>query len=76
MLSKSQIKLITRLKQKKYRIADGFFVAEGLKVINELLESSLELHHLFTTVSFKSYTNNQTLITDAEYDSVFQKLYQ
>lgn len=70
MLSKSQIKLITRLKQKKYRIADGFFVAEGLKVINELLESSLELHHLFTTVSFKSYTNNQTLITDAELNKI------
>ena len=66
MLSKSQIKLITRLKQKKYRIADGFFVAEGIKVIKELLESSLELHHLFTTESFKSHTENQTLITEAE----------
>lgn len=66
MLSKSQIKLITRLKQKKYRIADGFFVAEGVKVINELLESSLQLHHLFTTESFKSYTKNETLITEAE----------
>lgn len=66
MLSKSQIKLITRLKQKKYRTVDGFFVAEGLKVINELLESSLELHHLFTTESFKSDTENETLITEAE----------
>lgn len=66
MLSKSQIKLIIRLKQKKHRIADGFFVAEGLKVINELLESSLELHHLFTTESFKSHTKTETLITEAE----------
>lgn len=66
MLSKSQIKLITRLKQKKYRIADGFFVAEGIKVIKELLESSLELHYLFTTEPFKSHTESETLITENE----------
>jgi TrmH family RNA methyltransferase len=66
MLSKSQIKLITRLKQKKYRIADGFFVAEGIKVIQELLESSLEIYHLFTTESFKSHTKNESLITEVE----------
>ncbi|MEJ6793172.1 MAG: RNA methyltransferase [Lacinutrix sp.] len=66
MLSKSQIKLITRLKQKKHRILDGFFIAEGIKVINELLESSLELHHLFTTQIFKSHTKNETIITEVE----------
>lgn len=66
MLSKSQIKLITRLKQKKHRITDGFFVAEGIKVINELLDSSLELYHLFTLEPFKSHTEKQTLITEAE----------
>jgi len=66
MLSKNQIKLITRLKQKKYRIADGLFIAEGVKLINELLDSSLELHYLFTTKSFNSYTKNETIITEAE----------
>ena len=66
MLSKSQIKVITRLKQKKYRVQDGFFVAEGLKVIKELLESDLELHQLFTTVSFESRLNSEQLITEAE----------
>ncbi len=66
MLSKTQIKVITRLKQKKYRVQDGFFVAEGLKVINELLESDLELHQLFTTVSFGSHLNSEQLITEAE----------
>ena len=66
MLSKSQIKVITRLKQKKYRVQDGFFVAEGLKVIKELLESDLELHQLFTTVSFESHLNSEQLITEAE----------
>lgn len=51
MLSKSQIKLITSLKQKKYRQQHGFFVAEGVKTINELLESNLKLHKLYTTES-------------------------
>ncbi|WP_452222602.1 TrmH family RNA methyltransferase [Lacinutrix chionoecetis] len=66
MLSKSQIKLITRLKQKKYRIAEGFFIAEGEKVIQELLASSLKLHHLFTTTSINNHFDKQTLITEAE----------
>lgn len=66
MLSKSQIKVITRLKQKKYRVQDGFFVAEGLKVIKELLDSDLELYQLFTTVSFESHLNSEQLITEAE----------
>ena len=49
MLSKNQIKLITQLKQKKYRIQYQRFVAEGKKTIQELLNSSFELDHLYTT---------------------------
>ncbi len=49
MLSKNQIKLITSLKQKKYRQQHQFFVAEGKKTINELLASNLQLHQLYTT---------------------------
>jgi len=49
MLSKSQIKLITSLKQKKYRLQYGLFVVEGVKTIKELLLSELELESLYTT---------------------------
>ncbi|AXT20881.1 RNA methyltransferase [Flavobacteriaceae bacterium AU392] len=49
MLSKNQIKLITQLKQKKYRIQYQRFVAEGKKTIQELLNSKFELDHLYTT---------------------------
>lgn len=49
MISKNQISLITSLKQKKYRLQHGLFVAEGLKTISELLESEFELHRLYTT---------------------------
>jgi TrmH family RNA methyltransferase len=49
MVSKNQIKLISSLQQKKYRIANQLFFAEGIKVIQELLESNFELEHLYTT---------------------------
>ncbi|KDN53757.1 TrmH family RNA methyltransferase [Flavobacterium seoulense] len=49
MVSKNQIKLITSLQQKKYRIANQLFFAEGVKVIQELLQSNFELEHLYTT---------------------------
>ncbi|TXE07200.1 RNA methyltransferase [Seonamhaeicola algicola] len=66
MLSKNQIKLITRLKQKKYRLELGFFVVEGIKTIKELLQSNLELHMLFTTQSFNFDAKNEVIITDTE----------
>ena len=47
MLSKSNIKRITGLHQKKYRKQEGLFVAEGIKVINELLESSFQLEAIY-----------------------------
>lgn len=57
MLSKNQIKLITRLKQKKYRLQDGLFVVEGVKTIKELLQSNLELYALYTTKTFNIGAN-------------------
>ena len=49
MVSKNQIKLITSLHQKKQRIATKLFIAEGVKVIQELLQSNFVLQHLYTT---------------------------
>ena len=49
MVSKNQIKLITGLQQKKYRTAHQLFLAEGIKVIQELLQSDFELQHLYAT---------------------------
>ena len=46
-LSKNQLKLITSLQQKKYRIKYNLFVAEGAKVVNEFLDSNVELDQLF-----------------------------
>ncbi len=51
MVSKNQIKLITSLQHKKYRQEHQLFLAEGVKVIQELLLSNTVLEHLFVTES-------------------------
>ncbi len=66
MLSKSQIKLITSLKQKKYRLQHGFFVVEGIKTIKELLQSNLMLHALYTTETFNIDAKDEILISETE----------
>lgn len=47
MLSKNQRKQILKLSKKKYRLSSGFFVAEGEKVVNELIESGWSFSMLF-----------------------------
>ena len=42
-ISKNQFKLLTSLSQKKYRLKQKLFIAEGVKVVNELLKSSFEI---------------------------------
>jgi TrmH family RNA methyltransferase len=67
MLSKSQIKLITSLRQKKFRFQHQLFFAEGVKTINELLHSKFKLHQLYTTTSdFNVSDVLQTKITPNE----------
>lgn len=48
-LSKNTLKLITSLSQKKYRQKHNLFVAEGVKVVNEFLNSSFKVKELYTT---------------------------
>jgi|TARA_R100000479_G_scaffold21607_1_gene8189 TrmH family RNA methyltransferase len=48
LVSKSQIKLITSLQQKKYREKHGLFVGEGPKVISELKQENLRIHSFFS----------------------------
>lgn len=52
-ISKNQLKLITSLQQKKYRQKHKMFVAEGVKVVHELLNSTLELEILFVVDGYE-----------------------
>ena len=66
MLSKNEIKRIQSLKQKKFRQEYQLFVAEGIKTITELLDSSFELHQLYATDSCNFNANKQSVVTEAE----------
>ena len=59
-ITKNHLKLITSLNQKKYRIKNNLFIAEGTKVIHEFLNSSLELEQLFC-------------VDDSDYKNVVEK---
>jgi TrmH family RNA methyltransferase len=66
-LNKNQLKLITSLQQKKYRIKYNLFVAQGTKVVSEFLNSNFELNQLFCVdnSAYKNY-ENVTLISHVE----------
>lgn len=49
MVGKNQIKRITSLHHKKFRKASGQFIAEGRKVISELLDAGFDLDVLYVT---------------------------
>ncbi len=49
MVSKNQIKRITSLQQKKFRKLEQLFFVEGVKGVQELLDSNFELLELYTT---------------------------
>lgn len=68
MLSKNQIKFIRSLKKKKFRQLNQLFLAEGVKVVNELLNSSFKLHKLYGTASFQNTfkINDLQIITEEE----------
>lgn len=66
MVSNSQTKLISSLSQKKYRDKSGLFVAEGPKVVRELLDEGLILKWFFTTNASQVSSENHFLVTEAE----------
>jgi len=65
-LSKNHIKLITSLGQKKYRQNHKLFVVEGVKVVKEFLNSSFELHQLFSTDNSFAHLPASILIEEHE----------
>lgn len=65
-ISKNQLKTITGLSQKKYRQKHQLFIAEGVKVVRELLESSFELEIIFSTESEFSSLDCFIQVSDQE----------
>ncbi|NOQ91470.1 MAG: RNA methyltransferase, partial [Flavobacteriaceae bacterium] len=72
MLSKNQFKLISSLKKKKSRTQNNLFIAEGIKVVEELISSPFKLNTLFCTEDYtnKFQVENIQIISDKELKSI------
>ncbi len=71
-ISKNQLKLITSLSQKKYRQKHKLFIAEGVKVVQELLNSSFSVEALFCTDDFSTDISKDKIIriSDTELNKI------
>jgi TrmH family RNA methyltransferase len=67
-ISKNQLKRITSLSQKKYRQKHKLFIAEGIKVVKELLDSSFEIETLFCTNDFSTDSSVDKVVRISEAD--------
>ena len=66
MISKNQVKYIHQLEQKKYRKREGLFVAEGTKVVGDLLKYH-QPKALFATDEWKAPDGiSYTIVTEEE----------
>ena len=66
MISKNQLKYIRQLEQKKYRRREGVFVAEGTKVVGDLLQR-YRPEAVFATADWQAPTGiTPQLVTDDE----------
>lgn len=65
-LSKNQLKLITSLSNKKYRQKHHLFIAEGVKVVQEFLNSSYQLDKLFCVDGFSMDVSSDKIQTISE----------
>ena len=62
MISNSEIKLITGLHRKKYRDLHNLFIAEGEKLIKDLLDSGAQLTHFYTTEPIQPTDSAHSLV--------------
>ena len=52
MISKNQIKFVHQLELKKFRKQEGLFIAEGHKVVGDLLKAGYSPKQLFATAEW------------------------
>ncbi len=76
MLSKNEIKFIQSLKQKKNRLEQGLFIAEGPKIVEEILNSNFIVERIFGTADFFNKTTaipagiKQQIVTEVDLEKI------
>ncbi|UKK54931.1 RNA methyltransferase [Prevotella sp. E2-28] len=66
MISKNQIKFVHQLEQKKYRKKEGLFVAEGPKVVGDLLRAGFNAQEIYATKEWNNNGMHAQEVTDEE----------
>ena len=62
MLSKNEAKYIQSLSRKKQRLAEGLFIAEGVKLVDELLQSQYTIRKLYATAEWMATRDNTNAV--------------
>ena len=70
MITKNQIKFIKSLSLKKKRIKEQLFIAEGEKVVSELLRSDFEIKNIYATKEWEVSNDNITQISNTELQKI------
>ena len=65
-LTNNEIKIIKKLKDKKYRKSEGLFLVEGSKLCEELLQSRYDIKYTITSNEFKYNDYPNVCIVDYE----------
>ncbi len=68
MLSKKQFKLINSLKKKKYRSEYQLFLAEGIKVVEEFINSDFKPHLIYCTSDYSDELSINNLLEISDND--------
>jgi TrmH family RNA methyltransferase len=64
VISKNKIKFIKSLSLKKNRVKAQLFIAEGEKIVNELLNSKFEIEQIYATKQFSGiYSSDKSVVT-------------
>lgn len=63
MISKSQLSFIRSLHQKKYRLQHQLFIAEGAKIVKELLISNFKVRNVYGTEDFIASLGNVSKVS-------------
>ena len=64
MLTNNRIKQIRSLSLKKNRKTEGLFIAEGEKIVNELVNSDFEIESIYATSEWEG--SDATIISEKE----------
>lgn len=66
MISKNQIKYVHQLELKKFRKQEGLFIAEGHKVVGDLLRAGFTPHQIFAVQDWITDNSSQFSVLDSQ----------